>query len=115
MTRKDLEEIIKETFSQKPPVGITIHTGLEGYYNFNFVMSGLEGHIKTRHWRQKLGRRTKGLFQINLIQKHGLLKVIVDMKKKSFRLSFRVGTVEVAQSDNFSDVDKFVEKYKDIL
>lgn len=83
--RKSLEELY---IKSKDPVErrITIWTGQEGYYTFNWILM-FGDTIKSKIYHHTF-KRLKGFIYISLFKKHGPLKV----KIKSGTFSFYRGT-----------------------
>lgn len=90
---------------------ITLYTGIEGMIEFDWAMQGLhKPHGNYQSWVVHYKKVRKSV--INLVKKHGNLKIVFDKKREFYnRISYRVGTEEVMFGSDFTLTNKFLELY----
>jgi hypothetical protein len=123
-----VDNLFKEAFSSKPDNNIVIYTGLQGYYEFQWAMLGVNGRLPKFfiYYSKKCN-----FWVLSLHEKHGMDKIIIYKRNlvKSdviFRhCEFRRGTQVLGISNDVEDAgwyfgydrdyNKFLERrYKEL-
>jgi hypothetical protein len=104
----ELKKIIEDTFLNIPPaIEVTLYTGIIGMYIMDLCMMGY-GEPYFVHYTFEHYKRTRNIIVLNLFQKSGLIKAIINTRNRTFEV--REGTKVIKEATKFEEIKDYLTR-----